>query len=151
MQIVSNIALLSINETLIVQMISFLIFLFVINRVMIRPLRGLMSDRVKLVENMRQDIVNAEGKFEAVLEQIKQRDSALRQEVFAINEKLEEAGNQEAYELISATREEISSLKAEAARDVDVEIQEAKKYIQKESETLSVAIMEKVLDRRLAP
>lgn len=150
MQIVSNIALLSINETLIVQMISFLIFLFVINRVMIRPLRGLMSDRVKLVENMRQDIVNAEGKFEAVLEQIKQRDSALRQEAFAINEKLEEAGSQEASELISATREEISSLKAQAARDVDVEIQEAKKYIQKESETLSVAIMEKVLDRRLA-
>ena len=150
MQIVSNIALLSINETLIVQMISFLIFLFVINRVMIRPLRGLMGDRGKFVENMRQDIVNAEGKFEEVLEQIKLRDSALRQEAFAINEKLEEAGNQEAYELISATREEISSLKAQAARDVDVEIQEAKKYIQKESETLSVAIMEKVLDRRLA-
>ena len=150
MQIVSNIALLSINETLIVQMISFLIFLFVINRIMIRPLRDSMSDRVTHVEDIKQDIVNAEGKFKEVLEQIKQRDSALRQEAFAITDKLEEAGNQEAYELISATREEIASLKEQAVRDVDIQIQEAKKFIQKESETLSVTIMEKVLDRRLA-
>lgn len=150
MEIVSNIALLSINETLIVQIISFLIFLYVINRVMFRPLRSLMSDRVEHVENMKQGIVNAERKFEEVLEQIKQRDSALRQEAFAINEKLGEAGDQEAYEVISATRAEISSLKAQTARDIDVQIQEAKKYIQKESETLSVAVMEKVLDRRLA-
>ena len=34
MQIVSNVALISINETLVVQLISFLIFLFVINRIM---------------------------------------------------------------------------------------------------------------------
>ena len=45
MQIITNIALISINETLIVQLLSFLIFLFIINRVMIRPLRGVMSDR----------------------------------------------------------------------------------------------------------
>ena len=39
MQIISNIALISINETLVVQLISFLIFLFIINRIMFRPLR----------------------------------------------------------------------------------------------------------------
>ena len=150
MQIISNTALLSINETLIVQLISFLIFLYIINRVMIRPLRKLMKDRVEHVQNMKQDIVSAERKYEEILEEIKQRNSALRQEAFAINKELEADGTQEAAELISATREEISVLKAQAVREVDGEIQEAKKYIQKESETLSIAIMEKVLDRRLA-
>ena len=150
MQIVSNIALLSINETLIVQMISFLIFLYVINRVMIRPLKDLMSERVNHVENIKQDIVNAEGKYKEILEQVKQRDAALRQEAFAISEKLEKAANMEALELISATREKIATLKGEAAREVDVQVREAQKYFRKESETLAVTIMEKVLDRRLA-
>jgi len=45
MQIVSNVALISINETMVVQLISFLIFLFVINRVMFRPLRESMHER----------------------------------------------------------------------------------------------------------
>ena len=34
MEIVSNIALISINETLVVQLVSFLLFVFIINRVM---------------------------------------------------------------------------------------------------------------------
>ena len=41
MQIVSVEALLSINETLIFQLLSFLIFLFIIKRMMFRPLRGI--------------------------------------------------------------------------------------------------------------
>ena len=48
MQIISNIALISINETLIVQLISFLIFLFVINRIMFRPLRKTVGPRPSL-------------------------------------------------------------------------------------------------------
>ncbi len=35
MQIVSSIALISINETLVIQVISFLILLFVMNRIML--------------------------------------------------------------------------------------------------------------------
>ena len=150
MQIVSNIALLSINETLIVQLISFLIFLFVINRVMIRPLRDTMDDRIKHVEDMKQGIVDAETKYDELLEQIRQRTSALRQEAFAVNEKLEEAGKQKALELIAATREEIAQLKKQATGEIDLQIQEAKQYIHNESETLSVTIMEKVLNRRQA-
>ena len=148
MQIVSNIALLSINETLIVQLISFLIFLYVINRVMIRPLRETMDDRITHVEEMKQGIVDAESKYDEVLEQIRQRSATLRHEAFVVNEKLEEAGKQEALELITATREEIFKLKKQAVKDIDVQIQEAKQYIHNESETLSVAIMEKVLNRR---
>ena len=53
MQIVSNVALISINETFLVQLISFLIFLFIINRVMIRPLRGVMREREEYVEKLK--------------------------------------------------------------------------------------------------
>ena len=109
-----------------------------------------MDDRLKHVEEMKQNIVEAESKYDEVLEQIRQRTSALRQEAFAVSEKLEEAGNQEALEFITATREEISKLKKQAIRDIDAQIQEAKQYIHNESETLSVAIMAKVLNRRQA-
>ena len=63
MQIISNIALISINETVIIQVISFLIFLYIINRIMFRPLRNVMADRENHIKMLQQDIVAAEKKW----------------------------------------------------------------------------------------
>ena len=45
MQIISNVALISINETVVVQLLSFLLFLYIMNRIMFRPLRNVMAQR----------------------------------------------------------------------------------------------------------
>ena len=78
MQIVSNIALISINETMVVQLISFLIFLFVINRVMFRPLRNTMQEREHDIEGIRVDIRDAEKKLEKTLQQVQDENAAVR-------------------------------------------------------------------------
>ena len=70
MQIISNVALISINETLIIQVISFLIFLFIINRIMFRPLRNVMNDRKSHISKIQQDIVNAQSEYETLTDQI---------------------------------------------------------------------------------
>ena len=45
----------------------------------------------------------------------------------------------------------IAAEKDKALKEVDAQVLEAKKYIKKESETLALSIIEKVLDRRLNP
>ena len=59
MEIINTIALISINETLIVQLLSFLVFLFLINRVMIRPLRSVIDEREDFVTRVRKEIEDA--------------------------------------------------------------------------------------------
>ena len=88
MQIISNVALISINETLIIQVISFLIFLFIINRIMFRPLRKVMNERETYVENVQKDIVEAENQFEDLTHQIKAQENAVRHEAFKQKEQL---------------------------------------------------------------
>ncbi|OQY06422.1 MAG: hypothetical protein B6I22_05580 [Desulfobacteraceae bacterium 4572_123] len=68
MQIISNIALISINETLFIQLISFLIFLFIINRIMFRPLRRIIIERENHIEKINLDIIDAEKFMEKVIE-----------------------------------------------------------------------------------
>jgi len=148
MQIVSVEALLSINETLIVQLISFLIFLFIIKRVMFRPLRGLMKERVEHVEKIKCDISEAEKEYVKLLDKIKARESAVKTEAFSIQEKLEKSGGMEAVAVIESTRQEIFELKEKVGRELEAQISEAKKHIKKESEAIAVTIMEKFLDRR---
>ncbi len=149
MQIISNIALISINETLIVQVISFLIFLFIINRVMFRPLRSIVAERQSHIEHLRQDIVAAGKKFESLINQMEEQEAGVKMEAFMQKKKLEETGNRQADEIFVSTRKAITAEKNKALMEVDAQVLEAKKYIKRESETLARSIIEKVLDRRV--
>ncbi len=149
MQIVSNIALISINETLVIQLVSFLIFLFIIHRIMIRPLRNVMEERTHHIESIKQDIDDAEGEVESLLGKLKATESVVRAESLEQKKKLEEAGGAEASEIMADIQKEIMELKEIKTREIEAQITEAKKYFQRESELLSMQIMEKVLDRRL--
>jgi F-type H+-transporting ATPase subunit b len=151
MQIISNIALISINETLIVQVISFLIFIYIINRIMFRPLRSVMAERKNHIENIGLDIVAAEKKLESLSKQITDQESAVKIEAFAQKRKLEEAGSRQADDIFTLTRNEIAAARDKAQKEIHAQVLEAKKYIKKESEALALNIMEKVLDRRLNP
>ena len=149
MQIVSNVALISINETLIVQLISFLVFLFIINRVMIRPLRGAMSDREALLENIKVDMDEAQKQFEKVSLQIKDQESMAVREANAIREQIEQTGKEEADRVLKSAGDDVTRLIGDAKERIAAGIAEAKKSVMAESETLAASMIEHILDRRL--
>jgi F-type H+-transporting ATPase subunit b len=150
MQIISNVALISINETLLFQLISFLIFLFIINRVMFRPLRESMREREDYVNQVNQDILDAEKELESVIEQTKMEEDVVRQAAFRVSETLEKSGNKEAGDIMRTARSEIAVLSEQSRKAVDIQLAEARKSIEKEAETLALMVMEKVLERKVA-
>ena len=150
MHIISNIALISINETLLVQLLSFLIFLFIINRIMFRPLQNVRSERANYMDKIKIDAQNAAKELETLTDRLKAQESSVRTQAQGLKQEIEESGSMQAAEIIAAAREQIDTLKETAEAEVDAQISEARKHIQKESETLAVNIMEKLLERRLA-
>jgi F-type H+-transporting ATPase subunit b len=151
MEIVSNIALITINGTLFHQLIAFLIFLFVINRIMFRPLQNVMGERESFLEKIKQDTNDKALELERLNLKIKTLESNVREEAFEIGQELEEKGSQEASAIIASTMEEIGSIKDKIEAEVNAQIDAAKANLKKESEALAVDIMEKLLDRRLVP
>lgn len=149
MEIVSNIALISINATLFHQLVAFLIFLFIINRIMFRPLRSVMGERVNLMEKLRLDTIDATKEFERLTATLKAKESTVRSEAQDVRHAIEEKGGREAVEILESARQEISSIKEKVETAVDAQIAEARKKLWKESAALTVNIMEKMLDRRL--
>lgn len=150
MQIISNIALISINETLLVQLLSFLIFLFIINRLMFRPLQSVRNERADYMDQIRLDTQDAAEELETLTDQLKLKESTVRTQAKGLKQEIEDAGSKQASEIIASAREQIETLKETAEAEVEAQITEARKHIQKESETLAVNIMEKLLERRLA-
>ena len=149
MQIISTTALISINGTLITQVVSFLIFLFIINRIMVRPLQNSMDTRDDHIDKIKIDIVDAEKEMKSATLQLEDRRSAIRTEAFGIAKDLEESGSKKADEIFASAQEEIAILVEKANKEVDAQIVEARKHLKEESEALAVNVMDKILDRRL--
>ena len=150
MEIISNIALISINETLIVQMVSFLVFMFIINGVMFKPLNKVMKKRNEYMESLKQDVVDSDREVTELMAQMEKYEAAARQEANVLRKELEEAGSNEAARIYADMRNEISQLKVETENAVAAQIDSAREHLRKETDHLAVSIMETVLNRRLA-
>jgi len=151
MEIISNIALISINETLIVQVIGFLIFLFVINRIMFRPLRNVISDRDIHIERVQRDIIQAQKEVVSITSQIQEQEAATRKEAMALKDDLESNGSQQAKEIFESVKKKIAASSQKIQQEIAVRIAEERQALDKESETLALNIIDKILDRRQQP
>ena len=151
MEIISNIALISINETLIVQVIGFLIFLFVINRVMFRPLRNVMSDRDIHIERVQRDIIQAQKEVASITSQIQEQEAATRKEALELKDDLESDGSQQAKEIFESVKKEITASSQKIQQEIAVRISEERQALEKESKALALNIIEKILGRRQQP
>ena len=148
MEIISDIALISINETLIVQVVGFLVFLFVINRIMFRPLRNVMSDRDIHIERVKRDITQAQKEVASITSQIQKQDAATRKEALALKNDLEATGSQQAKEIFESVKKEIAADRKKVQQEIEVRIAEERKTVKKESEGLALNIIEKIIGRR---
>lgn len=151
MEVIITNALISINGTLIAQLVSFLLFLFILNRVLVRPLQNTMDERDNHIEKMKEDIIDTEKDLERLTIQVEERKSEVITEALGITRVLERAGSDKAEEIFVFNRKEIAGLKEKAVKEIDAQLAEAKKHLKEESEALAINVMEKILDRRLSP
>jgi F-type H+-transporting ATPase subunit b len=149
MRIESAIALISINATLIIQLLSFLIFLFIINRIMFKPLVQVQGSRESRMEAMRQQISEAEQTVARMLAELERKELQAKDEAFERQKVLDADAKQQVNKIFDAVKAEIETLKVQANQNVKVQIQNAREHLATESRKLSRVIMEKTLDRRL--
>jgi F-type H+-transporting ATPase subunit b len=150
MHVIENIALISINETLVVQLISFLIFLFIINRIMIRPLRETMAERDNHIQRVKQDILDSREALETIVAASREEEKEIRREALAVAAEMENLAKTEAQGILGAARDDIIAQKRQAQVEIENRLAESMQSLKKEAETLSVSVMEKVLNRKVA-
>ena len=149
MQIVENVALISINGTLIFQLISFLIFLFLINRIMIRPLRAQIGDRDSHLEAISQDIATAQQTCDELNRKMKAEEKKVRRTAMAVRDEMETDGKKSAEDLIAMAREETSGMRLEAQKKNKATIMAVRKELEAEAQMIAVEMMGSILGRRI--
>jgi len=150
MEITSTVALISINATLFAQILSFLIFLFIINRIMFRPLRDIMAKRDQTIEGMQQEIGNADAEITQIFATLEAEEQEVKKEAIAIRKGLEKDGKKVVDKIFKDTDSEIEKLRNQSKEEVQSQILDVRQHLSEESEKIARVIMEKALNRRLA-
>ncbi|MFC1533399.1 hypothetical protein ACFL7M_08565 [Thermodesulfobacteriota bacterium] len=142
--------MISINETLILQIIHFLILVFILNRLMFRPILGIINERARHIEDTKKDLVNIEEETKELVDRciLMEKDarkdardetSRLKRDAFAITEKI-----------FNDTKEEITLMREKANEEIDEQLEKAKQALHSEAEALSGEITVRVIGRRIA-
>jgi F-type H+-transporting ATPase subunit b len=150
MKIIETIALITINHTLFFQLVSFLLLLFLLNRIMFRPLRQVIKEREALLSGMAEDISSVEQSYTDIGHQIESQENAARREASRLRDEIEAAGQQSAATVLEQAREQINALKAKAKEETAAQVASARQEIEREALVISDQMIASVLGRRSA-
>lgn len=148
--VIENVALISINETMFVQIISFLIFAFLANRFIFRPLMGSMNDRDKQVSDTLDSIEAVRGEMNEMAAKLAEYEADAKAKAASLKKDLKKEGKKEALEIVDSVRQEIETVRVDAAKKLEAQILEARTFLAAESQVLSMRIMERLLDRKVS-
>lgn len=135
--------------TLFIQMINFLILLFVLNLILFRPIRKIMKERNGIVETFNSDIASLTDEAQASMEEFEEKVLEARKEGMGKVQSMKDEGERAEVELIAATTQEVQAKIEEARKKVASDIQDARTELQKQVQTFSVAVSEKILGRSI--
>jgi len=149
MEIINKVALITINETFFFQLLSFLLFMFIVTRIMFRPLQGVMDKRHTHIEKLKMDIVDADQEISRLTNTIAAQEAAVRAEAIDIRANIEREGVQTAEKLLVETHQKLAEEREQMLRKVNQNIDGVREKLQSEAEFLALTMIEKLLDRKV--
>jgi len=139
----------SLDYSLGIQIINFILLIFILNVLLYKPLLGMIDKRKRHLEESETEIrrlqETVEQKMAAYEEKLRQAKAAAAEQKNGIISE----GAEEAKAVIEAVRAEIPGLMEQFQVRMEKEIGEARKTLADQSQKLSVEIAEKVLGRSL--
>jgi len=141
--------MMSINATLVLQVIHFLILTFILNRLFFRPILKVISERNQHIEKIKDEITDFEHEIVRLKDEYHSKDIAARKEAGNDRVQLKNIGLAKADEVINDSRQKVSSIKADADQEVKVEIEKTQPLLHGEAKSLVGEIMQKLIGRRI--
>jgi len=141
--------MISINATLVLQVIHFLILAFILNRLMIQPLLRLINERTQHIAKTKAETNNIEDETARLKEEYLARENDARIKATQERARLRGMGISETEETLNNARKEMVSLRGEADREAENEIKKTQPVLHEQATSLAEQIMEKVIGRRI--
>ena len=142
--------MITINATLVLQVIHFLILVFVLNLLLFRPIMKLVTEREQHILKTKTSVRDMEDKVFQLKEEITAKLQEARIRATDERLKIREEGFEEASALFDEEQKEVTAIRTQADTEAAQEFEKVRPHIGKEAEQLADVILEKLIRRRIA-
>ena len=141
--------LINIDKSLIIQAINFVILLFVLHRLLYKPLMATMEERSNAIKKSLDEAQAARAEAARQQDENAARLKAAYAEAAAIHEQARKEATEEQRRLVEAARAESQRMMESAKAQLDADVRRAREDLRREVSEIAVAVAEKLVRKSL--
>jgi F-type H+-transporting ATPase subunit b len=142
--------MININITLLFQIVNFLALLFLLNLVLFRPIRRIITKRKQVIDDFTVTIGSMTKNAQDAMNRFAQKIREAREEGAARVQSLKEDAHEAEAKLIAQSNQEAQARISQLRKQMDSEIQETRGQLQAQVQAFSQAVAEKILGRSIS-
>ena len=141
--------MISINWTLLIQLVSFLIFVFLMNLVLYRPIRRIVAQRKQFVDDRQTGIDRLDAEALKSVQEFNARLQDARKEGRQKIQELKAAAYEQEKELLAQATEQAAGQAQTMRAKVQSDIGQAREQLMTQVRSFSVELAQKILGRSI--
>lgn len=142
--------MISINATLIVQVIHFLLMVFILNRLMLRPIMRQTYEREEHMQKLRMDSDEMAAEAERLVEKRLSMVNEARKKAALERSKLKEGAFSTAEGIYDDSRKQVVEIRKRVQAQVQEQLENAQNALHGEAALLADEIAERIAGRRIS-
>ncbi len=142
-----NKALIELNGTMAVQVINFLILVWLMNRLLVKPIGRVITKREGRISNWFKEAASHNAETTEMLEDYNRVIESTAREVSARQEEKREKVKEEVTREVSATSDRAAKLVSEAEENLKREVARVREELRGQADHLAIEVVSKVLGR----
>lgn len=139
--------MINLNATLIVQLVNFLLLMFLLDRLLFRPMARVLDERRQRTEGRRQRAAQVSAEAESIWAEYQQRIQEAKAEADAARTRLIRDGEAERQKILDAAAEQADKTVAEIRARVRAEAEEARRALRAEAQVIAGQMAQRILGR----
>lgn len=137
------------NYTVLVQVVSFLVLWFLLNKILFKPFLGLLEERERKTEGVKTESASLTEEGERLRAEYEEKISRARDEGRAVKESILQEARQQRERILGQAREEAAGLLERVRQEVQNELSKERELAAREAEAVAQEMAGKILGRRV--
>ena len=142
--------MIELDWTLFLQIVNFLVLVFLLNMVLFRPIRKSLLDRQARMTSYEADISGLTENRQGLLGEVEEQLTTARREGLGLREGLRQEGSQQETSLLEQVKKEVDEEWARVEAKIKKDMGKAREALQAQAQDFAMALATKILGRKLS-
>jgi F-type H+-transporting ATPase subunit b len=141
--------MIALDSTVFIQIASFLVLWFLLNKILFKPFLGLLEERERKTEGVKAESASLTEEGERLRAEYEGKISHANDEGRAVKESILQEARQQRERLLGQAREEAAGLLERVRQEVQTELRKERELAGREAEAVAQEMASKILGRRV--